>query len=145
MNRKNKEEYNTYMRKYHLKRYRRLRNEAITFLGGKCVKCGSTEKLELDHINKDDKEIEVSKMLSVSLDRFWKEVKKCQLLCKGCHLDKTIVERGHKIAKGTHGTLSSYRYCKCELCKKAHRDWSIKYNKSHKRITINGERVVVPR
>lgn len=45
--RKSKEEYNAYMRKYMLERYYRRKAEAIIALGGKCVKCGSTDNLEL--------------------------------------------------------------------------------------------------
>ena len=40
---------NAYMRIYHKKRYYRLRQEAIDFLGGKCVKCASTTNLHFDH------------------------------------------------------------------------------------------------
>ena len=129
MNVRNKEKYNAYMRQYHLKRYYRLRNEAIISLGGKCKICGSRERLELDHISKETKEIEVSQMLSVSLDRFWKEVAKCQLLCKSCHSDKTIDDLGRKKAKGNHGTISCYRYCKCDLCKRAWYDHNNEYRK----------------
>ncbi len=126
--RESKESYNAYMRKYHLGRYYKLRGEAIASLGGKCVECGIKENLQLDHKNKEDKEIEVSRMLSVSLKRFWNEVKKCQLLCAKCHSKKTIIESGKKIAKGRHGTISSYRYCRCKLCKEAKSE----YSKEHK-------------
>ena len=35
-------------------------------------------------------------------------------------LEKTVeAESGKKSASGTHGTLSSFRYCKCALCKEA--------------------------
>ena len=132
------------MREYHLKRYYRLRNDAIKYLGGKCIKCNKTENLELDHKDKETKEIEVSMMLNVSLEKFWKEVKKCQLLCSKCHSKKTILESGKKIAKGTHGTISSYRYCKCDLCKNAARQCTKEYYKTHKRIILNGKRVSVP-
>lgn len=121
---RDKEKYNAYMREYHIKRYYSLRNGAIVKLGGECILCGGKEGLQLDHIDPKSKEIDISKMLNVSLERFWKEVSKCQLLCKACHAKKTVLERGQKIAKGTHGTLSSYRYCKCDICKKAKSDYT---------------------
>lgn len=134
--RNNKEEYNAYMRIYHIKRYRRLRNEALIFLGGKCTKCGSLNKLELDHIDRETKSIEVSQMLNVSLKKFWNEVKKCQILCRPCHIEKTILERGYKIAKGTHGTLSSYRYCKCEICKKVHNAYCLQWKRKNRAAIV---------
>ena len=115
--RDSRESYNAYMRRYHLKRYYRLRKMAIEYLGGKCAQCDNKTNLELDHKDKETKEIEVSRMLNVSLKAFWAEVKKCQLLCDECHSVKTILESGKKVAKGTHGTLSAYRYCKCPLCR----------------------------
>ena len=55
------------------------------------------------------------------------ELQKCQLLCVSCHMTKTITDRGHSPAKGTHGTISAYRYCHCSLCREAknkvHRQW----------------------
>lgn len=126
---KDKNSYNIYMRDYHLKRYYRMRGEAIKYLGGKCSKCSSLKKLQLDHIDPSTKEIEVSMLLNVSKVRFWLEVKKCQLLCQPCHALKTILEQGKKPAKGTHGTLSAYRYCKCELCKSVKREYTREWRK----------------
>jgi len=56
---------------------------------------------------------------------------------------KTLKEKGMEIAKGNHGTLSSYTYCHCKLCKKAKREWFREYYKTHKRVTINGKRKVI--
>lgn len=110
---------NEYAREYNLKRYHRLRSEALDTLGGKCKKCRSTSVLELDHIDPKTKTMDISKMLNSSIKVFWEEVTKCQILCKDCHKIKSVLERGFKLAKGKHGTLSSYRYCKCELCREA--------------------------
>lgn len=134
MYKRNREKYNAYMRVYHLKRYYRLRGEAISSLGGKCKKCGSIDRLELDHINSKEKEIDVSKMLSVSLERFWNEVNKCQVLCRECHFEKTLTDCGRKKAKGTHGTISSYRYCKCNLCREANNKHSNAYRREKRRL-----------
>lgn len=124
---------NEYAREYNLKRYHRLRSEAINSLGGKCKNCESTEFLELDHIDPKTKTMEVAKMLNSAKTVFWEEVAKCQILCKECHKLKSIEERGFKIAKGTHGTLSSYRYCKCELCKEAKHQYYLRTKHSRKK------------
>lgn len=52
-----------------------------------------------------------------------------QLLCRSCHEAKTLVDRGQESAKESHGTLSSYKYCKCNLCKKAKADYMSRYHK----------------
>lgn len=129
MIRQDRKTWNEYMRKNHAVRYLKLRTDALIFLGNKCFYCGSVNNLEFDHIDPKTKEIEVSRMLNVSLERFWNEVKKCQLLCRTCHIKKTIVERGLNDARNTHGTISSYRYCKCALCKKAWNTHSNNYRK----------------
>ena len=130
--RDNKQTYNKYMREYHLKRYYRLKSEAHASLGGKCINCESTDDLQMDHIDRHNKSFSASKMLSFSLKAFWEEIKKCQLLCKKCHRVKTTIESGKRMAKGNHGTLSCYRYCKCNLCKKAKADWSREYMKKYR-------------
>ena len=123
--------YNEYMSEYHKRRYHRMRADIIKFLGGRCVQCGVNKDLEIDHRNPKEKKFSVS--IGVARERkdvLWKEVEKCQLLCKECHSKKTIKDMGNKVAKGTHGTISSYRWCgppKCQACKdaknKIHRVW----------------------
>jgi hypothetical protein len=129
---KNKDIYNKYMKEYILNRYHRRMQEALEFLGNKCIKCGRTESLQLDHIFPTSKIKTISKIWSYSDEIFWEEVKKCQILCRDCHIEKTILELGKKIAKGTHGTLSSYRYCKCSICKKAMSDWNKEYSRKRR-------------
>ncbi len=121
-----------------LKRYHRLRKIVVKKLGGKCVECGFKKFLQLDHKDKNNKTIEVGKIFNLSLKRIWEEALKCQLLCKDCHIDKTRKDLGQKDARKTHGTLSSYRYCKCQLCKKAIRDWTRQY-RAKKRIQVAKE------
>lgn len=55
-----------------------------------CVKCRSTQNLELDHINPNEK---VShKIWGWSEERRTKELAKCQVLCHKHHLEKTAEE-----------------------------------------------------
>lgn len=110
------EEHLQYMREYSKKRYEQRIKDAIAFLGGKCTKCGVMEDLNFDHIDGSTKTANVTSITRSKEEVFWDEVRKCQLLCIKCHEEKTLTERGQESAKTAHGTLSSYRYCKCEKC-----------------------------
>ncbi len=120
---------NKYMRQYMLRRYHTRRQDAIKALGGKCVICGDLENLEFDHKDRGLKGFTIAKGWSIGEERFWQEINKCQLLCKVCHHKKTLIDMGQKDARQTHGTLSSYRYCKCDLCREGKSRWQREYNK----------------
>lgn len=66
-----------------------VRKRRATFFAGKCcVKCGSTESLELDHIDPAEK---VSHAIwSWREERRLAEAAKCQVLCYKCHKKKTL-------------------------------------------------------
>ena len=72
---------------------KKRRDEAITSLGGKCVKCGTEKDLQFDHRNPLTKTIEISKALAGPPEILMAELEKCQLLCYGCHKQKTVAER----------------------------------------------------
>ena len=124
--------YNEYMAKYMLRRYHQRRADAIDLLGGECVVCGTEDRLEIDHIDPTLKSFSIPKLWSVSQKRFDEELSKCQLLCKFHHEEKSVNEHGKKRAKGTHGTVSSYRYCKCPECKAAKSAYMKEYHKKRK-------------
>lgn len=121
---------NAYMKKYMLDRYHQRMEDFKKILGGKCVCCGSLDGLEIDHKDISTKSFTIAnKAASAPIGILLEELKKCQLLCRTCHINKTLKDKGQVSARDTHGTLSSYRYCKCDLCRKAKSDWS----KSHKK------------
>ena len=107
--------------------YRDKRNLMISFLGGSCAVCGTTENLHIDHIDHMDKNFDISSRWSWSWNRLEPEMKKCQLLCSLHHKEKTMQEGSLKKAwtvrpRGVvHGTVWGYnRYkCRCDLCKNA--------------------------
>lgn len=81
----NKQKQKEYLRKYILNRYHERMNSAKNKLGGKCIQCGSIEKLQFDHIYPNNKSFAIGKMWSISFNLFEQELKKCQLLCEDCH------------------------------------------------------------
>lgn len=112
------------------KEYQRLyvaKRRAAYFKDRHCVKCGSKERLELDHIDPSTK---ISHNIwSWSEIRRSEELAKCQVLCYDCHKLKTVEdcrlmfikpfsERKH----GTNKTYSQFK-CRCELCLQ----WKIDY------------------
>lgn len=128
----NKQAYNSYMKDYMLKRYNKRIAQAKAQLGGKCVQCGSIEDLQFDHINPSDKEFVIGRLWNLNESKFQSELAKCQLLCKECHIKKTAIDVNRPLARGTHGTLSSYRYCKCDQCKEAKRQYTKEYKRKLK-------------
>lgn len=62
-------------------RHQFLRENALKELGGKCVRCGTIENLEFNHIDPSLKTQEASTKTGLRQ----KEYQKCELLCKPCH------------------------------------------------------------
>lgn len=104
------------MRIYTLNRYHRRRAEAILYLGGCCSRCGSTESLELDHIDSSTKAYDISKILGGgSKAKVQEELMKCQVLCHYCHVTKGK-EVGDDGAVEHGGGVTGKRNCRCDLC-----------------------------
>jgi hypothetical protein len=137
MSPRNKTLYNEYMKNYVAERQHRRMTEAIVLLGGKCVVCGSIDNLEIDHIDPTTKTFTIAKRAAGASEVvFQAELLKCQILCDVCHIEKTILERGQLPARGRHGTISTYRYCKCDECRAA----KSAYTKSHPTYTRDNPR-----
>lgn len=119
-----------YHYEYNKERYRRVKAQMLEVIGKTCVECGSGENIEIDHIDSKKKAFDISVAWAYAWEAVLEELRKCQPLCKACHIIKSINDRGQKVARGTHGTLSAGRYCKCELCRAAKnkymREWKRK-------------------
>ena len=77
----------------------------IEYLGGKCVKCGTTHNLQFDHIKREEKKYNITEKLTIKFDNLKEELDKCQLLCAPCHLEKTAKEW----ADITHKTVPVFK------------------------------------
>lgn len=87
------------------------------FADKKCAWCGSTNNLQLDHI--DPKSKVGHRVWYWSEERREAELAKCQPLCETCHIEKSREEQRHL----EHGTHSGYSWhgCRCVPCTEAHR------------------------
>lgn len=90
------------------------RRRAEFFADKRCVRCGSTDNLTLDHI---DPRLKISHNIwSWSAERRTAEIAKCQVLCVSCHKTKTAFERGYRMR---HGAAAMYNVhgCRCDKCR----------------------------
>jgi len=68
---------------------------ALEALGGQCADCGDSYReaqLEFDHIVREGKAFNILARLSYRWPVLVEELKKCQLLCRSCHYEKTARE-----------------------------------------------------
>jgi hypothetical protein len=89
--------------------YHRRRQAIYDYLGGKCVRCGAAENLQVDHIDRSQKTMEIADNMSLKRQDVLDELAKCQLLCKACHARKT----GDEMIGFTHGTQYGWQKMKC--------------------------------
>jgi 5-methylcytosine-specific restriction endonuclease McrA len=82
-----------YMRGYIRERRRWRRQRLIEMLGGECVRCGTTDDLEFDHIDPSTKLFAVGSDMSRAWAKLVEEALKTQLLCRPCHVEKGREDR----------------------------------------------------
>ena len=87
-----REENREHTIKYKREKRKRWRSKCVEYLGGKCVKCGTTHNLQFDHIKRDTKKYTIADRIHQNFTILKEELDKCQLLCAPCHLDKTAKE-----------------------------------------------------
>jgi 5-methylcytosine-specific restriction endonuclease McrA len=78
---------------------------------GPCKFCGATKDLQVDHIDRTQKETHA--IWSWSKERRDVELAKCQVLCGPCNRKKYMDEMGYP----THGASGYRRGCRCEICR----------------------------
>jgi len=119
------------MKEYMKNRRAKRRALVLEMLGDSCARCGSTEELEVNHIDRVQKVVTLSGAgLDRACNKIVEEIKKCELLCIECHKDYTrgqwkrreippsYVKHGDVFY---HGTARMYneKNCRCEDCKLA--------------------------
>jgi hypothetical protein len=109
---------------YDQARYQAAKAKLIELLGGKCVRCGSSEDLQFDHVERELKEFAITDRWNRSPAELQAELAKCQLLCREHHLEKTRSEVG--VDHG--GGVSGKRNCPCGPC----RARKSEYNRNHR-------------
>jgi 5-methylcytosine-specific restriction endonuclease McrA len=91
------------------------REEFITSKDGKCSTCGSTDRLEVDHIDRSLKTMNPTRIWTRTKEIRDKELLNCQVLCYVCHKEKTIKERKVEHPHGVYAKYSSG--CRCTECR----------------------------
>lgn len=94
---------------------RRRKNREDFFSGKACNKCGSVDDLQLDHVDPKTKKYRPTELWNMSPNNPKRiaELKKCQILCYECHLDKTM---------GKDGDMNAVKQgvSKSMICSKGH-------------------------
>ena len=101
LNREKKREYNRKWDGEHKEQKREYakaqrderKSYCLEYLGGKCVKCGTTHNLQFDHIKRETKKYTIGRRIHQPFTIIKEELDKCQLLCYDCHKIKTKSER----------------------------------------------------
>ena len=90
--------------KYYHKSYYKTRMDNLKqILGGRCARCGSTENLEFDHIDRTTKSFNIAKIAKRKFESIKDELDKCELLCSTCHKLKSKEElQRHYLENGSH-------------------------------------------
>lgn len=92
----------------------KAKRRAEWFEGKKCVQCGSTKNLELDHIDPAKKVHH--DVWSWAKRRREAELRKCQPLCEKCHMQKTVETREVRTDHG-HAGMYQLHDCRCARCR----------------------------
>ncbi len=110
--------YGDQKREYDRLRASNARAEWVASQGGVCLKCGSEDRIEIDHIDPSKKEYKIATIWSRKKEIREYELAKCQLLCYDCHKEKTVAESIKEFEHGTFGMYQS-RKCRCKECRAA--------------------------
>ena len=98
-----------------------MKNRRYKYLGGRsCEQCGSDYRLNIHHVNPEDKTSHC--IWSWSEARIEAELEKCIILCDKCH------RQLHNPRTVAHGTITRYKNhkCRCDDCRKSNADYERK-------------------
>lgn len=101
MTRQNKNFYAAHRDKI-ISRYRKKREEMNRLKMSPCVDCGVQYNpwvMQFDHRDPSSKKLNISRESAgrISKDRLMEEIKKCDLVCANCHMERTHCQRQAKI------------------------------------------------
>jgi hypothetical protein len=71
-----------------IERQRRLKQQAVEYKGGRCVKCGYCRyvgALEFHHLDPSGKDVTISHLGHTTFRKITAELDKCILVCANCH------------------------------------------------------------
>ena len=93
------------MREYMKNRRLKRRKFFLDLLGGECAHCGEKDykSLQFDRINPKTKKFDYNDARDGPLDILEKEMKKIQILCRKCHLKKTIKNKENLYKRKSKG------------------------------------------
>lgn len=81
-----------YLKQAVAKRRRKLREQAVEYLGGECQHCGYSnciEALDFHHLDPSEKDFGISASgMTRSWERIKSELDKCIMICANCHREE---------------------------------------------------------
>jgi hypothetical protein len=109
------------------------KRRADWFAGKVCEWCGTSERLELDHI---DPELKVTHAVwSWAAHRREEELAKCRPLCHDCHQERTRIQARERMGGLDHGLTMYNKYgCRCDVCRAAKQAQDRKYRAKKKDV-----------
>ncbi len=72
--------------------YIKRRRQVLEKMGGECIRCGTKDNLEIDHVDPKLKSFSISEFITHSWKKIEPELSKCQLLCVDCHKRKSLTD-----------------------------------------------------
>lgn len=125
-----------YVKDYKAEYRLRMRARCLSYLGGRCAKCGTKVDLQFDHIILGTKAFEISTAIrdGYAWARVQPELDKCQLLCWQHHIGKTAMERS--VPHG--GGKSGKKNCPCGPCRARKREYMRDYRSRNAVVAQSG-------
>lgn len=125
-------------RAYLKRRYSVQRRFFIQILGGKCARCGTEQKLQIDHRDPAKKTMHLGRLFTKNTisEALRELLDKCQALCGPCHRKKSAEEARQRPRYFTHGTVYGWMKvgCRCDICLAAKGRWLDRRNKARRGV-----------